>query len=291
MVFITPDWRPRRSALFMPASNDRAIAKAAGLPADVLIFDLEDSVGPGEQDKARGNLRGPVAAADFGARERVVRISAADSPDFEGDLAAALAARPHAVLVPKVEEAATLAGLAGRIAASGSPARLWAMIESPRAVLAVSAIAVCHPLLTCLVIGPNDLARTTGVPMRPGRAAMIPWFMSVVVAARTNGLSVLDGVYNNFRDADGLAAECAQGAELGFDGKTLIHPAQIDAANRAFSPGREEFERARRIVAAYDDPANVGRGAMQIDGEMIERLHLGMARQLLAAEPLMTEPK
>lgn len=281
MVFITPDWRPRRSVLFVPASNLRAIGKSASLPADAVIFDLEDSVSAGEQDAARTNLVERVASGDFGRRERIVRVSAVGGPDFAGDFAAALACAPDAILLPKVEDARTIAAVAPLL--GDSPTRLWAMIESPRAIVDVAGIAGADPRLQCLVVGPNDLAKSTGVAMRPGRAAMVPWFMAVVAAARAGGLAVLDGVYNNFRDTEGFAAECMQGAELGFDGKTLIHPAQIEPANRAFSPAPDELDRARRIVAAYEDPANTGRGAISLDGEMIEPLHLESARQLLRA--------
>ncbi|MCA8930511.1 MAG: CoA ester lyase, partial [Alphaproteobacteria bacterium] len=169
---------------------------------------------------------------------------------------------------------------------AGSSAKLWAMIESPKALVAIAAIADATPRLECLVLGPNDLAKSTGVPMRPGRAAMIPWFMTVIAAGRANGLCILDGVYNNFRDSEGFAAECAQAAEMGFDGKTLIHPAQIEAANAAFTPDEAEFERARRIVEAFDQPANVERGAISLDGEMVERLHLDSARRLLDSRSL-----
>ena len=266
MVFLTPDWRQRRSALFMPASNARAIAKARVLAADTLIFDLEDSVGPGEREAAHDNLRAWVAGGDFGHRERVIRTSAADSESFVGDLAVALECAPDAVLLPKVEDARTLALATVHLDRAGSPVKLWAMIESPRALLAIAGIADASPRLACLVVGPNDMARTTGVAMRPGRAAMIPWFMTIIAAARANGLAVLDGVYNAFRDTEGFAAECAQAAELGFDGKTLIHPSQIDAANAAFTPSEAEYDRARRIVAAFADPANLGRGAISLDG-------------------------
>lgn len=288
MFMSTPDWRPRRSALFMPASNTRALDKARALAADVLIFDLEDSVSPDEQEAARRNLVERVKGADFGRREQVIRVSAADSPDFAADFDTAIDCAPDAILLPKAEDAASLAAMAGRLEAAGSPARLWAMIESPGALVAINAIATAHGRLACLVVGPNDLAKSTGVAMRPGRMAMIPWFMTVMAAARAAGLAVLDGVYNNFRDVDGFAAECAQGVELGFDGKTLIHPAQIGPANAAFSPAPQEFERARRIVAAFAEPANAGRGAISLGGEMVERLHLDSARRLLAAERLFS---
>lgn len=286
MMFTYPNWRPRRSVLFMPASNERALAKASTLACDCLIFDLEDSVAGEAQEAARQNLRTLVANGDFGARERIVRTSARDAPEFEGDLAAALACSPDAILLPKLEDPAVLAEVAARLDAAGSPARLWAMIETPRAILDIAAIAACGPRLAALVLGPNDLAKSTGVPMRPGRAAMLPWFMAVVLAARAHGLAVLDGVYNAFRDTAGFAAECGQAADLGFDGKTLIHPAQIEAANAAFSPSAQEFERAEAIVAAFALAENAGRGAIQIDGEMVERLHLDGANRLLESRSL-----
>lgn len=286
-MFQYPNWRPRRSVLFMPASNERALAKAPTLACDCLIFDLEDSVAGEAQETARQNLRRLVATGDFGTRERIIRTSACDTPEFEADLSAALACSPDAILLPKLEDPAVLAEVAARLDAAGSPARLWAMIETPRAIIEIAAIAAAAaPRLAALVLGPNDLAKSTGVPMRPGRAAMLPWFMAVVLAARAQGLAVLDGVYNAFRDTAGFAAECEQAAELGFDGKTLIHPAQIEAANAAFSPSAQEFARAEAIVAAFSLAENAGKGAIQIDGEMVERLHLDAARRLLESRSL-----
>ena len=287
MVFLTPDWRPRRSALFMPASNARALEKAQTLGVDALIFDLEDSLGPDERTTAHANLLERVRGVDFGRRERIIRLSAAQSDGFADDLDVAMKCETDAVLLPKVEAPETLTALDRRLGATGSPARLWAMVESPKALIAINDIAAASPRLAGLVVGPNDLSKTTGVPMRPGRMAMVPWFMGIIAAARANGLVVLDGVFNNFRDSEGFAAECAQGAELGFDGKTLIHPSQIDMANAAFSPDEEEFERAKRIVEAFADPANEGRGAIALDGEMVERLHLDSAERLLESRALL----
>ena len=283
MVHLAENWRPRRSVLYMPASSERALAKASSLACDGIIFDLEDSVSPQEQAGARANLLDRVRGADFGGRERVIRVSAAETADYREDLETAIACAPDAILLPKVEDARIPREAARTLDAAGSPSRLWAMIESPRALLDLAAIAGSTSRLQALVVGPNDLAKTTGVPMKPGRAAMIPWFMSIVAAARAFDLAVLDGVYNNFRDGDGFAAECRQGAELGFDGKTLIHPAQIEAANIAFSPAPDELARARAVVEAFALPANQGRGAIQIEGEMVERLHLDGARRLLSA--------
>ncbi len=281
-----PNWRPRRSVLFMPASNERALAKAPSLACDCLIFDLEDSVAGEAQEAARENLRTLVASGDFGTRERIVRVSSRETPEFEGDLAAALACSPDAILLPKLEDPRVLAEVAARLDAAGSPARLWAMIETPRAILDIAAIAAGGPRLAALVLGPNDLAKSTGVPMRSGRAAMLPWFMAVVLAARTHGLAILDGVYNDFRNEAGFTAECEQAADLGFDGKTLIHPAQIQTANVAFSPSEQEFARAEAIVTAFALAENAAKGAIQIDGEMVERLHLDAAQRLLESRSL-----
>lgn len=285
MTYFTPNWRPRRSLLFVPAANARAMEKARSLSSDGVIFDLEDSVAPEEKAKARSNMAA-IALDGADRREVIVRVTAFASQDFIADLDAALACRPDAVLLPKVERAAEIAAVRRRIGANG-PA-LWAMVETPLAILDIRTIAGegRSQGLCALVVGPNDLARTTGVSMRPGRTAMIPWFMNVVAAARAFDMAAIDGVYNDFRDEAGLEAECRQGAELGFDGKTLIHPAQIAAANAAFSPDIREIEQARAIVEAFAKPENAGRGVIQIDGEMMERLHLDMARRLLEAVEL-----
>jgi citrate lyase subunit beta / citryl-CoA lyase len=283
MVFLSPHWRPRRSLLYVPASNQRAIAKAAGLACDTVILDLEDSVAASMAEEARANLRG-IARDCFGGKEVVVRVSSLPSAGFGQDLAAALAVLPDAVLLPKVVNADAIRTMSARLASAGSPARIWSMVETPGAILEIASIAAADPRLAALVIGPNDLAKATGVPMLPGRAAFVPWFMSVVAAARANGLCVLDGVYNQFRDTEGFAEECRQAASLGFDGKTLIHPAQIDAANAAFSPTEDDFAAARRIVEAFALPHNRDSGAIALDGGMVERLHLESAERLLQLE-------
>jgi len=283
MVFLDRDWRPRRSVLFLPASNPRAISRAAALPCDCVIFDLEDSVAPEMADAARRNVRS-IHPADFGRRERIVRVSAFGSLSFEADLEAALVAKPDAILLPKVEAAEPIVSVSARLAGSGSAARLWAMVETPQAILEIAAIARADSRLQVLVMGPNDLSKTTGVPMLPGRVAFVPWFMSVIAAGRANRLCILDGVYNDFRNGEGLAEECRGGALLGFDGKTLIHPSQIDAANAAFSPSAEEFAAARRVVDAFALPENKLLGAIAFDGVMVERLHLENAERLLQWE-------
>lgn len=278
MVFRSVHWRARRSVLFVPAANRRALEKAPGLGCDSVILDLEDSVGRQQADAARANLSVYVKSPD---RECVVRVSAFGSPSFDADLAAATALAPDAVLLPKLESASVLLKVAALL--PPVPPALWAMIETPAALMNLREIVSVaqEARLSCLVIGPNDLSRATAVPMMPGRAAFIPWFMSVVAAARSARLAVLDGVFNDFSDPEGFAAECAQAASLGFDGKTLIHPSQIALANLAFSPSELELERARRIVAVFDLSANQFSGVVGMDGEMVERLHLDAARDLL----------
>jgi len=292
MVFIPANgnspkpFRFRRSALFMPASNARALAKAPALSCDCLLFDLEDAVAEAERPQAFENLRKVVSNTDFGTRETVIRTSMAHSRHFDEDLAIAMECGANAILLPKVATDETITAVSAQLEKKGSDAALWAMIETPLALINLAAIAGAGSpakggRLECLVVGPNDLAKETGVSLSAGRTAMQPWLMQVVAAARAFGMSVLDGVYNNFRDAGGLAAECTQGAIMGFDGKTLIHPAQIEAANAAFGPSETELERARAIVSAFKRSENANRGAIQIDGEMIERLHLEMAERLL----------
>jgi citrate lyase subunit beta/citryl-CoA lyase len=283
MVFLDRDWRPRRSVLFLPASNPRAISRAAALPCDCVIFDLEDSVAREMADAARRNVRG-IHPAYFDRRERIVRVSAFGSPSFEADLEAALVAKADAILLPKVEAAEPIVSTSARLAASRSAARLWAMVETPRAILEIAAIARADPRLQVLVMGPNDLSKATGVPILPGREAFVPWFMSVIAAGRANRLCILDGVFNNFRNGEGFTEECRGGARLGFDGKTLIHPSQIDAANAAFSPSAEEFAAARRVVDGFALPENRLLGTIALDGVMVERLHLENAERLLQWE-------
>ena len=288
MVFIAPDnggrpFRFRRSALFLPASNARAIEKAKTLAADCVIFDLEDSVAAEARETAHANLLEMVRDGDFGTSERIIRTPAAGDPGFAKAFKVALQCAPDAILLPKVETLEPLQTASALLAQNGSDATLWIMVETPLALMNLNTIAAFGEPLAALVVGPNDLAKTTGARMEKGRAVMQPWLMQAVAAARAHRLAVLDGVYNAFRDLEGLAEECAQGAAMGFDGKTLIHPAQIDAANAAFSPSGAELARAETIVAAFGKPENGGKGAIQIDGEMVERLHLEEAEKLIAA--------
>ncbi|CUA88942.1 Citrate lyase beta subunit [Chelatococcus sambhunathii] len=280
--------RPRRSALYMPGSNARALEKARSLPADVVILDLEDAVAPEAKEAARAQVSAAVTAGGFGPREVIVRVNGLDTPWGEEDLAAAIACVPDAILLPKVSTPAVLATVGRRLATAGAPhkIRIWAMVETPLAILNIAEIAAAAAdqatRLECFVMGTNDLAKETGARLVPGRAPMLPWLATSLAAARAHGLSILDGVYNNLSDADGFAAECAAGRDMGFDGKTLIHPGQIAAANAAFAPEEAEVAHARAIIAAFDAPENAGKGAINLDGRMVERLHAAMARRTVS---------
>ena len=274
----------RRSMLCLPASNAKALAKLAILECDATIYDLEDAVAPDMKAAAREALIGHFAAGPKPGIEHVIRINALSSPWGEADLEAVAQCKPDAVLVPKVESAADLAAVAQRLDHAGlTETRLMAMIETPKGVLNAAAIAEAHaPRLAALVVGLNDLRKDTKVPRGPDRRYLVPWLMQVVLAARAYGVAPIDAVSNDFRDLAAFDAECAEGRAMGFDGKMLIHPAQIEPANRRFGPSDEEIAAARRIIAAFDAPEAVGQGAINIDGEMVERLHLDEARKLLA---------
>jgi citrate lyase subunit beta / citryl-CoA lyase len=287
--------RPRRSALYMPGSNARAIGKAKTLAADVVIFDLEDAVAPDTKVQARDQVCAAVQAGGYGLRELVIRINALETPWGEADLAAAIAAAPDAILVPKVSSAETLAAVGLRLRKLGAAERtkIWAMIETPLAILRAENIASAardvDTRLACFVMGTNDLAKDTRARLLPGRAAMLPWLMTALAAARAHGIDILDGVYNNLSDADGFRTECEQGRDCGFDGKTLIHPDQIAAANEIYAPSRQEIESARAIVAAFEEPENAGKGAISLNGRMVERLHAEMAKRTVALAEAIAE--
>jgi citrate lyase subunit beta/citryl-CoA lyase len=280
--------RPRRSVLYMPGSNARAIEKARTLPADAVILDLEDSVAPDGKAAARAQVAEAVAAGGFGAREVVVRINGLDTEWWIEDLNAAAKAKPDAVLVPKVSSAQNLEDVADRLVDIGADhkIRIWAMMETPLAMLNAREIAAAardvETRLAAFVMGTNDLAKDTRARITPGRAPMLPWLMNCVAAARTYGIDILDGVYNDLGNADGFARECAEARDMGFDGKTLIHPNQIGPCNAAFSPSADEVAQARKIIAAFDLPENEHKGVVQLDGRMVERLHADMARRTVA---------
>ena len=277
--------RPRRSVLYMPGSNARAIEKAKTLACDGVILDLEDSVAPDAKESARAQVAAAVKAGGFGKREVFVRVNGVDTPWHADDLTAAAHAAPDAILVPKVSNAETLEMIGRRLLDMGTPhkTRVWAMIETPLAIFNILSIAAeardSEARLSGFVLGTNDLAKETRARLVPGRAPMLPWLSQCVLAARHHGIDTLDGVYNDIADADGFVAECRQSVELGFDGKSLIHPNQIEPCNAAFSPSDDEVAQARKMIAAFELPANKGKGVVSIDGRMVERLHAEMARR------------
>jgi citrate lyase subunit beta/citryl-CoA lyase len=278
---------PRRSVLYMPGSNARAVEKARTLPADCIVLDLEDSVAPDAKSAARAQACAAVKAGGFGPREVVVRINSLDTAWWRDDITAATAVRPDAILVPKVSSSGHLERIAEALADLGADRsiQVWAMMETPLAVLNAAAIAAAtdgRTRLSAFVMGTNDLAKDTRVRIAPGREALRPWLMTCVAAARAYGLDILDGVYNDIADTEGFTRECGAARDLGFDGKTLIHPSQIAAANTAFTPSAEEVAQARTIIAAFDLPQNQDKGVIALDGRMVERLHAEMARRTLA---------
>lgn len=280
--------RPRRSLLYMPGSNARALEKARTLPVDGVILDLEDSVAPEAKEAARQQVTDTVKAGGFGAREVFVRVNGVDTPWHADDLSAAAHAAPDAILIPKVSSADTLELIGRRLLDMGTDhkTRVWAMIETPLAIFNILQIAAAardsETRLSGFVMGTNDLAKDTRARLVPGRAPMLPWLSMCIAAARIYGIDILDGVYNDIGNADGFIKECAQGVELGFDGKTLIHPDQIEPCNKAFSPSSAEIEQARKMIVAFDLPENKGKGVVSIDGRMVERLHADMARRTVA---------
>ena len=277
----------RRSVLYVPASNPKAMGKIASLDCDAVIFDLEDAVAPEVKAQARANLvehfRG---ASPKAGKERISRVNQARGVIERDDLAVIEACAPDAMLIPKVETDSMLLDARAALGKAGRHIRLWAMIETPAGIVRLRDIVECGARddvgLDCLVVGTNDVSKETGVPMPAGRRTMEIWLASIVIHGRAAGLDVLDGVYNDFRDETGFVAECAAAVVFGFDGKTLIHPAQVGPANTAFSPSPQAIAEARAIVAVFDDPANAGKGVISIDGRMTELLHAEMARRLLA---------
>jgi citrate lyase subunit beta/citryl-CoA lyase len=269
----------------MPGSNARALEKAKTLPADAVIFDLEDAVAPEAKDLARRQVSDTVSAGGYGDREVVVRINALDTPWGEADLAAVAAAAPAAILVPKVSSPESLVAIGSRLRRLGAAerTRVWAMMETPLAILNAEAIASAardvDTRLECLVLGTNDLAKESRARILPGRAVLMPWLMTTLLAARAHDLDILDGVYNALADEAGFRAECEQARDAGFDGKTLIHPNQIAPANEIFAPPADEVEHARAVIAAFEKPENQGKGAISLDGRMVERMHADIARR------------
>ncbi|MYS21481.1 citrate lyase subunit beta / citryl-CoA lyase [Streptomyces sp. DvalAA-14] len=276
--------RPRRSVLYMPGANARALEKAASLPADALILDLEDSVAPEAKAEARERVAAAAASGAYGYREIAIRVNAPGTPWHADDVRAAAQAGPDAVVVPKVDSPDTVRRVAAALEAAGAPDRtaVWAMIETPEAMFEARAVAAASARLTVLVMGTNDLAKELRAEQVPGRAPLLTALSLALLAARAAGKVILDGVYNDVRDLPGFEAETLQGRQLGFDGKTLIHPSQLAACNRIFAPAEAEVDRSRRIIAAFEEATSQGRGVVTVDGRMIENLHVEQAERVLA---------
>lgn len=272
--------RPRRSALYMPASNARAIDKAREIPCDVVILDLEDAVAPDAKETARQQAIDAVKAGGFGSRELVIRVNGLSTPWGRDDLAAAAAVAPDAILAPKVSSPEDVQAYA---AALGDETALWAMIETCASIFNLQAIAASaqSQRLTTWVIGSNDLAKEMGCQLDTQRQAILGLLSLAVAAAKGNGLTILDGVFNDIDDLAGFETQCAQGAGFGFDGKTLIHPRQVEPANRVFAPAADAVAWAKVVVDAFASPENATKGVLRVEGRMVERLHLDQARRLL----------
>ena len=277
--------RPRRSVLYMPGSNERALEKAKTLPADALILDLEDAVAPDEKLKARAQVCAAVKGGGYGAREVVIRVNALETPWGTEDILAACDAEPDAILVPKVVHAGDIVSVAKILQGVHAPdkIRLWAMMETPMAILNARTIAAtavyAENRLCCLVMGTNDLIKESRARALHDRFAVVPWLAMTLVAARAYRLDIIDGVYNDFRDEKGLRDECERGRTLGMDGKTLIHPSQVGPCNEIFSPTQEEVDWARKVIDAFGHPENEKKGVIVVEGRMVERLHFAMAQR------------
>ena len=268
----------------MPGANTRALEKARGLSADSLILDLEDAVAPDAKAEARDNVVAALTSGEYGNRELTIRVNGLDTDWHADDLAAAAAAGPAAVVAPKVNSPADVAAIEAGLQAGGAPehTKIWAMVETPQAMLDCANIAAASERLTVLVMGTNDLAKELHAAHVPGRQPLLTGLGLCLLGARAAGKVILDGVYNDVRDPEGFEAECRQGAQMGFDGKTLIHPGQLDAANAVFAPADAEVESSREIIAAFEAAQREGKGVVTVNGRMIENLHVENARRVLA---------
>jgi citrate lyase subunit beta/citryl-CoA lyase len=285
MVDVTADaLRPRRSVLYMPGANERALTKAEALPADALILDLEDAVAPDAKAEARDRVCEAAASDRYGRREVTIRVNGIGTPWHDDDLRAVAAAGPAAVVVPKVDSAGDVHAIVKALEAGGAPdhTSVWAMIETPIAMLHAEEIGRASERLTVLVMGTNDLAKELQAEHVPGRQPLLTGLGLSLLAARATGKVVLDGVYNDIKNPEGFEAECVQGRQMGFDGKTLIHPSQLEPCNRVFAPTADEVDRARRIIEAFEQAEAEGRGVVTVDGRMVENLHVDQARRTLA---------
>ena len=281
-----PDLRPRRSVLYMPAANERALEKAKSIPADALIFDLEDAVAPDAKAEARERACAMFAAGGYGSREITIRANGIGTPWHDDDLAAIAQAGPDAVVVPKINSAAEVRAVEAVLERHGAPdrTRIWAMLETPVAMLHAEEICTASERLAVLVMGTNDLAKELHAQRVPSRDPLLGGLYLSLLAARAADKVIVDGVFNDITDEAGFLAECRQGRQLGMDGKTLIHPSQVGPCNEAFSPEAEEVELAGRIIAAFEEAEREGRGVVTVDGRMIENLHVDEARRVLAIQ-------
>ena len=285
---MSAELRPRRSVLYLPASNERALEKAKSLPVDALILDLEDAVAPDAKPAAREAACAAARSGAYGDRELTIRVNAAGTEWHDDDLAAVSAAGPDAIVVPKVDSAEAVRTLVAAMEAAGAPdhTMLWAMVETPRAMLHAEEIAAASDRLTVLVMGTNDLAKELLAEHVPGRAPLLTGLSLALLAARATGTGIVDGVFNDVKDTDGFLAECRQGREMGFDGKTLIHPGQVEGANAAFAPSDEAVTDARGVLEAWE--AGRGSGVVTYNGRMVERLHVDTAERTLALHEAIT---
>ena len=279
----TNEIRPRRSVLYMPAANSRALEKAQTIPADALILDLEDAVAPDSKPLAREQACAAVTGGVYGSREVTIRANGLDTPWGRDDLAAVAKAGPAAIVIPKVTGTAHLAEVTTLLEGAGVPdhTAIWPMIETPGAIFAIREICA-FPRVKALILGTNDLAKELRAALVPGRAPLLPHLATALLGAREAGIAAIDGVYNDVKNLEGFEAECRQGAELGYDGKTLIHPGQVDIANRVWAPTQEDIDYAERVIAAFTEATAAGQGVVTVDGRMIENLHVDNARRVLA---------
>ena len=276
--------RPRRSALYMPGANDKALEKAKSLPTDAIIFDTEDSVAPDMKEAAREKVAAAVASGEYGHRELTIRVNSSETEWHEADLRSAAAAAPAGIVVPKINSAAEVAAVERILESAGvaDHTRIWAMLETPDAIEHALEIANSSERLEVLIMGTNDLAKELRAALVPGRAPLLWGLGRCLNAARSAGKVILDGVYNDVKNPEGFAAECEQGADMGFDGKTLIHPTQVEPCNEAFSPSADEIEYSRRVIEAFEQGLAEGKGVVTVDGKMIENLHVDNARRAIA---------
>ncbi|MGZ4718479.1 MAG: HpcH/HpaI aldolase/citrate lyase family protein [Acidimicrobiales bacterium] len=288
---LNDDLRPRRSVLYMPGANERALEKAKTIPADALILDLEDAVAPDAKADARARVCAAAASGDYGRKEVTIRANGLDTPWHADDLRAVAEAGPAAVVVPKINSAADVAAVEKALEAGGAPdhTRIWAMLETPVAILHAEEIATSSERLAVLVLGTNDLAKELHAEHVPGRQPLLFGLSQCLLAARLAGKVILDGVYNDIKDPDGFLAECVQGRQLGFDGKTLIHPTQVEPCNDTFAPGELELTHARGLILAFEEAQAEGRGVATYEGRMIENMHVDNARRAIAMAEAIAE--